>query len=185
MVLRIIFMCVGILFCLSCNRILNSDEKVSDKKMSMSKTTSNQVGEMKNAEAELSRDEEIELFGVMTKRDDLSIMYNLSKAGVLKVDSISENDGKLKFAIVEFAGVKFGVNPGLTFVTSRNDMTAVNSIVDEIDKYYKSGHSEDGDSDDPLNIYYSWGGILEPEKPWIRLRSVHSSDGGLTMIISL
>lgn len=56
MVLRIVFMCIGILFCLSCNRILNSDEKVSDKKMSMSKTTSNQVGEMKNAETELSRD---------------------------------------------------------------------------------------------------------------------------------
>lgn len=56
MVLRIIFMCVGILFCQGCNRILNSDEKVSDKKTPMSKTTSNQVGEMKNAEAELSRD---------------------------------------------------------------------------------------------------------------------------------
>lgn len=133
----------------------------------------------------VSSEDDIELFGVKAKRNEVSVLENLSQAGVLKIDSLSAVDGEFKFAIVEFAGVKFGVNPGLTFVTSRNDMTAVNSIVDEIDKYYKSGHSEDGDSDDPLNIYYSWGGILEPEKPWIRLRPVHSSDGGLTMMISL
>ena len=110
--------------------------------------------------------EVIEIFGVVTKADELSVLKNLSEAGVLKIDSLVVEEGKFKFAIVEFAGVKFGFNPGFNLLTSRKDRRAVKNIIRKIRKYY--GQEEE---DDPG--VYIWNRLPPPAsipKPMIRLR---------------
>lgn len=110
--------------------------------------------------------EVIEIFGVVTKADELSVLKNLSEAGVLKIDSLVVEEGQFKFAIVDFAGVKFGFNPGFILMTSRNDQRAVKNIIRKIRKYY--GQEEE---DDPG--VYIWNRLPPPAsipKPMIRLR---------------
>ena len=118
----------------------------------------------------------IEIFGVVTKTDELSVLKNLSEAGVLKTDTLVVEEGQFKYAIVDFAGVKFGFNPGFSLITSRKDRRAVNNIIREIRKYY--GQEEE---DEPG--VYIWN-RLSPQ-PMIRFRPLRKSsiDGeeGLVM----
>ena len=123
----------------------------------------------------------IEIFGVVTKADELSVLKNLSEAGVLKIDSLVVEEGQFKFAIVDFAGVKFGFNPGFYLLTSRKDRRAVKNIIRKIRKYY--GQEEE---DEPG--VYIWNRLPPPEsipKPMIRFRPLRKwhidSEEGLVM----
>lgn len=127
----------------------------------------------------------VSIFGVETKTDECSVAKNLEKAGIIKIDRISMDNGKFQSAIVEFAGVKFGMNKGFVFITSVHDKDAVNLLVSKISDFY--GEPEiDGEQEDPEYCYYHWNlHKSKPDAPYIRIRPLHSEEGGLTMIWSL
>ena len=72
---------------------------------------------------------DITIFGVKTTSQELEAAKDLAKAGILNIDTIHEKDGKFTGAVVEFAGVKFGMNRGFIFITSRHDKAAVKPLV--------------------------------------------------------
>ena len=100
---------------------------------------------------------------------------------MLTIDSLVVEEGQFKFAIMDFARVKFGFNPGFILMTSRKDQRAVKKIIRKIRKYY--GQEEE---DEPG--VYIWYRLPLPESipmPMIRLRPLRKSriDGeeGLVM----
>ena len=121
---------------------------------------------------------DITIFGVKTTSQELEAAKALAKAGILSIDTIHEKDGKFTGAVVEFAGVKFGMNRGFIFITSRHDKAAVKSLVKTISKYYGEPEIE-GDESEPEYCYYIWD---SPNAPYIRIRPLHSEEGGLTML---
>ena len=122
------------------------------------------------------------IFDVETKSDELSVINSLERRGVVKVDSIKLSNGKFQFAIIEFAGVKFGMNKGFVFITSRHDEKTINLLVNEISKYYGDPEIDEED-DEPESGYYHWNMNNEnSDDPYIRIRPLHSADGGLTML---
>ena len=69
---------------------------------------------------------ERELFGITVTNDEADALRKLQAGGILTIDTLALNEeGKFKHAIVEFASVKFGVNRGLVFLTSRSDKKAI------------------------------------------------------------
>lgn len=120
---------------------------------------------------------DITIFGVKTRSQELEAAKDLVKAGILNIDTIHEKDGKFTGAVVEFAGVKFGMNRGFIFITSRHDKATVKSLVKTISKYYGEPEIE-GDESEPEYCYYIWN---SPNAPYIRIRPLHSEEGGLTM----
>lgn len=127
-------------------------------------------------------DSTVLVFGTPIHLNSKMAIRELSDAGIIKCDTIIEDDGLFKSAVVEFAGVKFGLNRGFIFVTSRQDKEAIQSLVNEISKYY--GKPEiDGDEEYPESCIYHWNLYKEkPDDPYIRIRPVRSEDGGLTMM---
>lgn len=126
----------------------------------------------------------VPLFGVDTNGSSYEILKALEKKRVIKIDSISlDNEGGIEYAIIDFAGVKFGTTGNFTFFTSRHDARAVKAIVKKISKYYGEPSTDDYDEDSPEYAYYHWNefGII-PNEPYIRVRPVHSEEGGLTML---
>lgn len=121
---------------------------------------------------------DITIFDVKTTSQELEAAKDLAKAGILNIDTIHEKDGKFTGAVVEFAGVKFGMNRGFIFITSRHDKAAVKSLVKTISKYYGEPEIE-GDESEPEYCYYIWN---SPNAPYIRIRPLHSEEGGLTML---
>ena len=122
------------------------------------------------------------VFGVETEDEEYSVLKSLDEAGILKIDSISMDDSAFQFAIVEFAGVKFGVNEGFVFITSQQDLESVNALVNTISKYYGVPDIDD-ETDDPEYRYYHWNLYYRnPKAPHIFVRPLHSEEGGLTMI---
>ena len=122
----------------------------------------------------------IEIFGIKTKRNEIDILDNLQKNGILKIDSISSDERGFKYAIVEFAGVKFGMNKGFSFITSRKDKAAIKNIVQKISEFYSEPWIDNEDKDEPQYQYYGWN-TYDPTKPSIRIRPLHSEEGGLVM----
>lgn len=120
---------------------------------------------------------DITIFGVKTTSQELEAAKDLAKAGILNIDTIHEEDGKFTGTVVEFAGVKFGMNRGFIFITSRHDKAAVKSLVKTISKYYGEPEIE-GDESEPEYCYYIWD---SPNAPYIRIHPLHSEEGGLTM----
>lgn len=130
-------------------------------------------------------DKKFEIFGVTTSYDDAEILLKLQERRILKIDTLSlDEERNFKFAIVEFASVKFGVNPGLIFLTSRCDKEAINSLVSKISSYYGepevSPENDDYD-DEPQYYYYNWNNF-ESDKPHIQIRPLHTEEGGLKMM---
>ena len=117
-------------------------------------------------------------FWCQTTSQELEAAKDLAKAGILNIDTIHEKDGKFTGAVVEFAGVKFGMNRGFIFITSRHDKAAVKSLVKTISKYYGEPDEIQGDESEPEYCYYIWD---SPNAPYIRIRPLHSEEGGLTM----
>lgn len=149
--------------------------RTSKKSETGSKETRDRIVE--DAENKSTR---IKLFGVETEPDEYSVVRTLAAAGILKVDTVEVEDGKFQAAIVEFQGVKFGMNRGFYFITSRHDLKSVNSLIDGISKYY--GKPEVDGDDSPEYNYYHWNLYRrDPAAPYIRIRPLHSEEGGLTM----
>ena len=147
---------------------------------------------------------DIHLFGVETKCDPERIIIDLSKAGVFKVDKISRVseevimrhnvDGdiqadtiryekeRVRSAIVEFAGVKFGLNVNydkgyfrFNFITSIPIDQSYTPLKNTIAKYY-------GNPEDVADEYSCSWHTFSDEGPWIRIRPLHSDDGGTVMM---
>lgn len=121
------------------------------------------------------------IFATKVHVDERLAIRELAEAGLLKYDTIEERNGQFAGAIVEFASVKFGLNKGFLFLTSRQDKQAIDSLVNRISKYY--GEPDiDGDYDEPEWCYYHWN-LYDtiPNRPYIRIRPVHSEEGGLAM----
>lgn len=125
------------------------------------------------------------IFGVEAERDEYSVAKKLEKTGILKIDTISTDNGKFQSAIVEFANVKFGMNKGFIFITSRDDRNAINQLLSKISEFYGEPEIED-ELEDPEYRYYHWNLYKNgPDAPYIRIRPVHSEEGGLTMMWDL
>ena len=122
----------------------------------------------------------IEIFGIESDFHELNILHNLHNAGILKIDSLSVDEGNFNYAIVEFASVKFGLNRGFSFVTSRNDKAAVDSMVYKISLYYGEPWIDNEDKNNPQYQFYGWNTTI-PGKPSIRIRPLHSEEGGIVM----
>lgn len=115
------------------------------------------------------------IFGVAIPDDELLAIKALAAKGILSCDTIMEKDGEFKAAVVEFAEVKFGLNKGFIFITSRMDDAAVDSVVGYIAQYYG-----DPEYEDTSEMHYQWN--MYEGSPNIRIRPLHSEDGGLTMM---
>lgn len=148
---------------------------------------------------------DITLFGVETKCNPKAIVEDLAKAGIFKVDSIRyvkedyvhhyqgnnilavdtiryQNE-RMRSAIVEFAGVKFGLNVNydkgcfmFAFISSVPIDQSFEPLKNTIMSYYCD--TEDGD-DDAFSC--SWN-TFSGDGPWIRIRPLHSDDGGTMMM---
>ena len=120
------------------------------------------------------------IFGVEAGKDQYSVIKSLEGAGILKIDSISRDKGSFQSAIVEFAGVKFGLNRGFIFITSKQDKQTIDSLVSKISSYY--GDPDIDDEGEPEYNIYHWNLYTSSaDKPYIRIRPLRSEDGGLVM----
>ena len=76
---------------------------------------------------------------------------------------------------MSFEDIKFGINNpsnlGISFVSSRQDDAAYESLKELISKYY-------GDAEDEEWHNTSWN----KNEVYIRIRPLHSEDGGLVMM---
>lgn len=124
---------------------------------------------------------DVTLFGVRTKPREGDVVRDLAAAGILKIENIREENGVFKGAVVEFGGVKFGMNSGFLFITSRHDKKAIKGLIKAISKYY--GEPEiDGDEESQYN-YYHWNLYKQDtDAPYIRIRPLRSEEGGMTML---
>lgn len=120
------------------------------------------------------------IFDVPIHLDERIAIKKFSEAGILKCDTVKEANGRFLGAVVEFAGVKFEMNKGFIFLTSKQDKKTIDALVSEISKYYDEPFI-DGE-DEPEWNYYHWN-LYDtiPDNPYIRIRPVHSEDGGLMM----
>lgn len=138
-----------------------------------------------NAKADFKRagqDVTVKIFGVSCKKDERSVIMALENAGIIEVDTIELEDGQFRFAIVEFEGVKFGMNRGFNFITSQHDSRTIKALVNGISKFYGEPEIDGDDEENPEYRYYHWNRIVEnPDDLYIRIRPVHSEEGGLTM----
>lgn len=139
----------------------------------------------KNSKTNRTDSVNVSIFGVEAERDEYSVAKNLEKAGIIKIDTISTDNGKFQSAIIEFANIKFGMNKGFIFVTSRHDKEAINLLVSKISEFYGDPEIDD-ELEDPEYRYYHWNLYNnEPNAPYIRIRPVHSEEEGLTMMWNL
>lgn len=139
----------------------------------------------KNSKTNRTDSVNVSIFGVEAERDEYSVAKNLEKAGIIKIDTISTDNGKFQSAIIEFANIKFWMNKGFIFVTSRHDKEAINLLVSKISEFYGDPEIDD-ELEDPEYRYYHWNLYNnEPNAPYIRIRPVHSEEGGLTMMWNL
>ncbi len=119
------------------------------------------------------------IFDTSIHLDEEIAMRELSAAGILKCDTIIK-DKEFEYAVIEFAGVKFALNRGFVFITSEQNKQTIDSLVSKISLYY--GEPFIDDEGDPEYNYYHWN-LYDPssEKPYIRIRPLHSDEGGLVM----
>lgn len=110
----------------------------------------------------------------------MELLDKLHQNGILTIDSISSDENGFRYAIIEFAGAKFGMNKGFSFITSRNDKAAINGIVQKISEYYGEPWIDNEDQEEPQYQYYFWN-TTNPDKPSIRVRPLHTEEGGLVM----
>lgn len=120
-----IIMLVSLVLC-SCGRPSGTTKEI------VKDTVVNANGGYKRADQDAS----VKIFGVSCKKDERSVLMALENAGIMEVDTIELEDGRLRFAIVEFEGVKFGMNRGFSFITSQHDSKTIRVLVQGISKYY-------------------------------------------------
>lgn len=120
------------------------------------------------------------IFGTKIHLDERLAIKELSNVGILKYDTIEERNGQFASAVVKFASVKFGFNKSFVFITSRQDKHAIDSLVAKISRYY--GEPAIDDNGEPEWNYYHWN-LYDtlPDRPYIRIRPIHSEEGGMVM----
>lgn len=130
--------------------------------------------------ADLNNTDTATIWGARIHLDEIMAIRELSEAGILHCDTVKYNNGKFENAIIEFASVKFCMNKGFLFLTSRQDKQAIDSLVNHISRYY--GEPSIDDEGEPEWSYYHWN-LYDtiPDRPYIRIRPVHSEEGGLMM----
>lgn len=123
---------------------------------------------------------ECNLFGVKVYGDEASIIRQLAKAGVLTTDTVFVNDGAYKIPVIKFGGIEFADNGHYFFVSSCKNILKIKSLVEEISKYY--GNPDIDEDFEPQYAYYHWNRSRQiSEDPYIRVRPIHSEEGGLLM----
>ncbi|MBD5185162.1 MAG: hypothetical protein HDS92_00995 [Bacteroidales bacterium] len=138
--------------------------------------TSNIISESND----IARDSTVSIFNTSIHLDEEKAVRELAEAGILKCDTLQETDGQFENAVIEFAGVKFNHNRGFVFVTSKQDKQTIDSIVSKISRYY--GDPFIDDSGDSEFDYYHWNlHEASSAKPYIKIRPLHSDEGGLVM----
>lgn len=126
-------------------------------------------------------DSTLYVFGTPIHPDERMAIQELTAAGIFKCDTIMDKDDQFIGAVIEFAGVKFCLNRSFVFITSQHDKETIHALVNEIGKHYGQPQI-DGDEEEPEWCYYHWNLYKEsPKDPYIRIRPLHSADGGLTM----
>ncbi len=126
-----------------------------------------------------SENSTVTIFGTTIHKNETTAIRELVAAGILQCDTIIKSDGQFYGAIIEFASVRFNLNKNYIFITSRQDQDAIDSLITKISYYY--GMPEI-DGEDESSSYYDWNLYNSlPGKPHIRLRNLHSEDGGLVM----
>lgn len=129
---------------------------------------------------------DVKLFDIGTDgKTHMEILKELEAKGILKIESIEPGGDNIKHAIVEFAGVKFGMSSNaefvdFNFISSSAGRKEINSLVKKISKYYGQPFVE-GDEEDPRYQYYTWPSFVKPGYPLIKIRPIHSDDGGIYM----
>lgn len=77
------------------------------------------------------------------------------------------------------------MNKGFIFITSRHDRNAIHQLVSKISEFYGEPEIDD-ELEDPEYQYYHWNRHNnDSDTPYIRIRPVHSEEGGLTMMWAL
>lgn len=122
----------------------------------------------------------VTIFGIKSEAREFVLLENLAAANIIKLDTIKSDESGFQSAIIEFAGVKFGANKGYQFITSRHTREAINALVEEISRFY--GEPDVADNyDEPQYSYYDWN-LYDGDSPHIRIRPLHSDEGGLVMM---
>lgn len=125
-------------------------------------------------------DSTVYIFDTSIHLDEKRAIKELSEAGILKCDTLHDKDEQFGGAVIEFAGVKFGLSQGFVFITSKQDRQTIDSLVSKISKYY--GEPNVDYNGEPEYNYYHWN-LHEASfnKPYIRIRPLHCDEGGLVM----
>lgn len=123
---------------------------------------------------------EVSIFGVTTSYDEFVLLNTLADVNIIKIDTITSNGSDFESAVIELAGVKFGANKGFIFITSQQTKQAITSLVKEISKFYGEPDVAD-DYDEPQYSYFDWN-LYDGDGPHIRIRPLHSDEGGLLMM---
>lgn len=125
-------------------------------------------------------DSTVSIFDTSIHLDEKIAIRELSAAGILKGDTHNDTDEQFVSTVIEFAGVKFGLNRGFVFITSKQDKHTIDSLASKISSYY--GKPDIDDNGNPEYNYYHWNLYkASPDKPYKRIRPLHSDAGGLVM----
>ena len=126
-----------------------------------------------------------DFFGVTLKGESMSAILKEMEDKVDVLSIKGEINDTAKYYVVEFCGVPCGMNMGwerqddmcyitsLNFFTSQQTKECVKTFVDGISVYYGEAECED-EGGDVVYAYFFWNGV--------RLRPVHSEEGGLTVL---
>ncbi len=133
-----------------------------------------------NALQGVSFSEKVSIFGITTDSNESAVLTNLATANILKIDTLETNERGFQSAIIEFAGVKFCANNGFVFITSQHNKESITAVVKEISKFYGEPDVT-ADADELEYRYYDWN-LYDGDGPHIKIRPLHSDEGGLVMI---
>ncbi|MDE5809990.1 MAG: hypothetical protein K2H59_06925 [Muribaculaceae bacterium] len=133
-----------------------------------------------NSESDITESvivDSVSIFGIKSPKNPLHILEILDESGILRIDreTLKISNDTLIGGIVSFEDIKFGINNpsnrGISFVSSRQDDAAYESLKELISKYY-------GDAEDEEWHNTSWN----KNEVYIRIRPLRSEDGGLVMM---
>ena len=118
------------------------------------------------------------IFDIPIHLDEEIAIMELSAAGILTYDIRKFEDSNI--TVIEFTGVEFALNKGFVFMSAKHDKQTIDSLVSKISSYY--GEPFIDDEGDPEYNYYHWN-LYEvfSDKPYMRIRLLHSDEGGLVM----
>lgn len=122
-----------------------------------------------------------DVFGVPVKSepaDYAGVLDELDAAGVLHVETIhTDSTSRFIGAVIEFASIKFGLNKGYIFITSRHSPKDYRKLKRAVEKHYGKGEYDDE------TRQYLWNTQTDSAMS-IRIRQLHGNDDGIVMFWS-